>query len=87
VTYHSAATSFESGDSNGTNDVFVFDVQTGTTVRVSSTSDGTAGNNESKNADISADGKYIVFQSYANNLVSGDTNAKTDIFVAENPLK
>jgi hypothetical protein len=87
VTYHSPGTTFESRDSNGTNDVFVSDIQTGITVRVSSTGDGNAGNNESKNADISADGKYIIFQSYAGDLVSGDTNAKTDIFVAENPLK
>jgi hypothetical protein len=87
VVYHSAATSFEGGDSNNTNDVFLSDIQTGITVRVSSTSGGSAGNNESKNADISADGNYIVFQSYASDLVSGDTNAKTDIFVADNPLK
>ena len=43
--------------------------------------DGTEGNNASESPSISADGRFVAFESYASNLVSGDTNADGDIFV------
>jgi Tol biopolymer transport system component len=51
------------------------------TERVSVASDGTQGNAESWSPTISADGRYVAFSSYASNLVEGDTNGVTDIFV------
>jgi WD40 repeat protein len=51
------------------------------TERVSVASDGTQGNNASDRPSISADGRYVVFTSLANNLVEGDTNGVQDCFV------
>jgi Tol biopolymer transport system component len=53
----------------------------GITTRVSVASDGTEGNSNSNTPAISADGRYVSFQSEANNLVPGDTNGAVDIFV------
>jgi len=55
-------------------DIFVHDRQTGSTQRVSLSSDGSQGNHESYSPSISADGRYVAFESYASNLVIGDTN-------------
>jgi Tol biopolymer transport system component len=68
-------------DSNGKEDVFVRDQDTATTTRVSVTSDGAEANGASANAYISGDGRFVVFDSLATNLVSGDTNALRDVFV------
>ena len=62
-------------------DVFVHDMQTGRTVRVSVSSAGTQGNGSSFYPSISADGRYVAFVSYASNLVAGDTNGQPDVFV------
>ena len=53
----------------------------GDTTRVSLDSSGTQGNNDSSYPSISADGRYVTFQSNATNLVSGDTNGIWDVFV------
>ena len=63
------------------NDVFVRDTFTGTTTRVSVDSDGVQGDSDSLWPAISADGRYVVFLSTADNLVAGDTNSFADIFV------
>ena len=62
------------GDTNGTHDVFVHDRKTGATARVSVDSAGDQGNDESYDPAISADGRFVAFFSYADNLVPGDTN-------------
>src|SRR5437867_3098602 len=81
VAFHSAATNLVAGDTNGTNDVFVHDRQTGITERVSVASDGTQGNKASSDPALSADGRFVAFHSTASNLVAGDTNGATDVFV------
>ena len=81
VAFHSPATTLVDGDTNGVTDVFVRDTLTGETTRVSVSSAGVQGNGNSQEPSISGDGRYVVFQSVATNLVSGDTNAKRDIFV------
>ena len=54
----------------------------GTTERVSVSSGGAQGNNNSFcRAAISADGRFVAFDSDASNLVPGDTNAANDVFV------
>ena len=68
-------------DTNGALDVFVRDRSLGTTERVSVASGGLQGNYESQGAEISADGRYVAFGSYATNLVPGDTNGYFDFFV------
>ena len=81
IAFYSEASNLVSGDTNDALDVFVHDTQTSTTARVSEAMDGTQGNNNSKFPDISADGRYVVYESDATNLVSGDTNGASDIFV------
>jgi Ca2+-binding RTX toxin-like protein len=46
----------------------------------------TQGNNYSEQSTISKDGRYVTFNSSASNLVEGDTNGVSDVFVVENPL-
>src|SRR5205814_1949170 len=81
VAFQSAATNLVAGDTNGTTDVFVHDRQTDTTARVSVASDGTQGNGASAGVGLSADGRFVAFHSAATNLVAGDTNGATDVFV------
>jgi len=81
VVFESAADNLVPGDTNNCLDVFLHDSQTGTTKRVSVSSDGTQGNSPSHSADISYNGRYLVFQSAASNLVIGDSNSYDDIFL------
>jgi Tol biopolymer transport system component len=81
VVFSSYATNLVISDTNGIEDVFVHDRQTGMTRRVSVNSIDEQGNGGSSNANISDDGRHVVFNSYANNLVISDTNGLSDIFV------
>lgn len=81
VVFLSVATNLVSDDTNNMEDVFVHDRQTGITSRVSVASDGTQANNVSRGTGISADGRYVVFQSDASNLVYDDTNERQDVFL------
>ena len=88
VAFSSVASNLAAGDTNSTEDVFVRDLLTGRTARVSVAADGTEGNNWSSGGSvmITADGRFVTFVSAASNLVPGDTNGVRDIFVASNPL-
>ena len=55
----------------------------GDTTRVSVDAVGAQANEASKRPSISSDGRFIAFESDANNLVPNDTNAATDIFVKD----
>ena len=81
VAFASDATNLVSGDNNGLIDIFVHDRQTGNTIRVSVSSGGAEANGASVSPDVSGDGRLIAFQSDATNLVNGDTNGVTDIFL------
>ncbi len=83
VAFHSLASNLVEGDTNNTNDIFVRDRLSGTTERVSVTSNESQANEESNHPSISADGRYVAFISKASNLVDGDTNDWTDIFVRD----
>lgn len=78
---------FSGADLNGAYDIYVRDRSSGLTQLVSlgnpatSTGQRVVGNNSSRNAALSADGKYVAFSSLATNLVTGDTNAFSDVFV------
>jgi Tol biopolymer transport system component len=86
VAFHSNASNLVAGDGNGTTDVFVHDRATGKTRRVSVSSAGAEGNGASYNPSISADGRFVAFESSASNLVAGDGNGTSDIFV-RGPLR
>lgn len=81
VAFESAASNLVNGDTNGSFDIFVHERGSGVTRRVSIASDGTQGKKSSINPSISADGRYVAFESNANNLVSEDTNIYADVFV------
>ncbi|NCD18238.1 MAG: hypothetical protein EOL91_13230, partial [Actinobacteria bacterium] len=71
VAFHSIANNLVSGDDNGNADVFVRDRVTGTTTLISRATDGTSATGRSERAEISADGKHVVFTSGATDLVPG----------------
>ena len=81
VAFESSASDLVPGDTNNKLDVFVHDRHTGETTRVSVTSTGMQGDSHSRWPWISADGLRVAFESYASNLVAGDTNGATDAFV------
>ena len=83
VAFESDATNLAPGDRNGARDVFVHDRQTGATVRASTNTAGSGGNAASSWPAISADGRYVAFMSDATNLVAGDTNGMSDVFVKD----
>jgi hypothetical protein len=82
VVFYSSASNLVPDDTNGVADIFVHDNVSGATTRVSVDSSGTQANGASYYwSSISGDGRYIVFSSAATNLVSGDTNSDSDVFV------
>jgi hypothetical protein len=82
VVFRSFASTLVPGDVNGFSDVFVRDRITGQTTLVSVATDGAQGNQGCDNGTaISADGRYVAFASFADNLVPGDTNNSMDVFV------
>src|SRR5207249_5983308 len=67
---------------NGANNVFLYDLQTATTTLVSFNRDRTgSGNGPSDSPSISADGRFVTYQSDASDLVAGDNNNQPDVFV------
>jgi Tol biopolymer transport system component len=81
IAFHSYARNLVTGDTNGSQDVFVHDRSTGITERVSVDSNGTQGNNQSYFPALSSDGGLVAFISGASNLVASDTNRSFDVFV------
>lgn len=81
IAFQSDATNLVAGDTNGYTDVFVRDTALGTTERVSVATRGDQGDEISVLPSISADGRLVAFQSYAENLVPDDGNGKPDVFV------
>ncbi|MGR8932828.1 MAG: calcium-binding protein [Gammaproteobacteria bacterium] len=84
VAFRSYATNLVANDTNNANDIFVYDRVTNTLKRVSVNSAGEEGNDASANPAISADGNFVAFNSYANNLKPDavtDINSADDVFV------
>jgi LPXTG-site transpeptidase (sortase) family protein len=83
VAFESDADNLVAGDTNGTQDVFVRDRTTGTTTRASVATGGAEGNGYSDSPALSAEGRFVAFESIADNLVpaGGDTNGNADVFV------
>jgi Tol biopolymer transport system component len=81
VAFHSAAIDLVTGDGNAKVDLFVHDRKTGVTERVSVAPAPLEPDGDSTYASISANGRYVAFQSQATNLVAGDGNARVDVFV------
>jgi len=80
ASFTSPSANLVASDTNGVADIFVHDRQSGQTTRVSVDSAGVQANGTCGQSDISADGRFVVFESSATNLVAGDTNGRQDIF-------
>jgi Tol biopolymer transport system component len=83
VVFMSAASNLVAGDTNGLTDIFVHDLGTGQTRRVSVSAEGVQTNKESSLPVISANGQYVAFQSNASTLVEGDVNNTLDVFLTQ----
>jgi Tol biopolymer transport system component len=84
VAFGSSATNLVGGDTNGAEDVFLFDRQTSTLSRVSVGARGAQANGPSNSPLLSSDGQLVFFGSTASNLAAGDRNGtQSDVFVRD----
>lgn len=84
VSFVSSAGNLVTGDTNNIQDVFVYDAEAREVERVSLSACGGQSNGyESSFPEISGNGSYVAFESYASDLVTGDTNSTYDIFVRD----
>jgi hypothetical protein len=83
VTFYSTATNLVAGDTNGVNDAFLHDRATGVTERISVDSNGGEGDKDSYLSAVTPDGALVAFYSDATNLVAGDSNGVSDVFVRD----
>ncbi len=81
VAYTSDATNLVSGDVNGVRDVFVYDRSAGTTALANVSTTGVQGNAVSQTPVLNADGRFVAFASFSDNLVGDDLNETSDVFV------
>jgi len=88
VAFSSSANDLVAGDTNNAMDVFVHDLQTSTTALISKNSTGTGlGNGDSSAPRISADGRFVLFSSTANNLTAGTFNSQSlNLFLRDRQL-
>lgn len=84
VVFASQASNLVKGDTNGYWDLFIHDGVTGTTRLITRSPNGTPANGDTSYtgpSSLSSDGRFVTFSSQASNLVHGDTNGQTDVFV------
>ena len=81
VAFDSDAGNLVAGDSNGFPDIYVHDRQTGTTTWVSRNTEGGESDGFNLFPSLSADGRFVAFDSDSTNLVAGDGNDATDVFL------
>jgi len=86
VAFESRASNLVAGDANGRIDIFVYDRQADTIERVSVSTTGRQANRDCYRPVLSGDGRYVAFYTKASNLVSGDTNTVSDVFVRDRTL-
>ncbi|MEM8705293.1 MAG: S-layer homology domain-containing protein [Actinomycetota bacterium] len=79
--FHSPASFLVPGDLNGESDVFLHDLDNDVITLVSESVSGGAAGADSSFPDVSANGRYVVYHSLADDLVPGDTNGTWDVFL------
>jgi hypothetical protein len=84
--FSSHASNLVSNDTNGEQDTFLHDRNTGITTRLSEDSGGVQGNGSSRAPIFTAQSRYVAFSSEANNLIASDGNSREDIFLRAIPL-
>ena len=87
VVFDSEATDLVPGDGNGEADVFLRDLTSGTTSRISLDRFGGEANGGSRIPSISDDGRFVAFVSNATDLIEGDGNGVADIFLRDRVLQ
>ncbi|MEZ4211263.1 MAG: hypothetical protein R3B39_03180, partial [Candidatus Paceibacterota bacterium] len=87
VVFTSEATNLVTGDTNAQIDVFLHDRDTNTTELVSIAEDDGISDGESSYGSVSSDGRYVVFNSTSTDIISGDTNGASDVFVRDRVLE
>lgn len=84
VSYWSVGANLVDGDTNGQPDFFLFDRTTEITTRVNVSANYTQSNGfQNQFSAMSDDGRVVAYESFGSNLVAGDSNASSDVFVAE----
>jgi Tol biopolymer transport system component len=86
VAFSSESTNLVPGDTNGAVDIFIHDNLSGATTRLSVKANGVEGDGDSIRPALSADGHFAAFDSQAANLVSGDGNGFSDVFLRDATL-
>ncbi len=86
VVFDSVASNLVAGDTEGFQDVFLHDRQTGVTTRLSEDALGAGGNGISMRPVISADGRFVVFESFADNLLPGLSGNVRRLFLHDRQL-
>jgi Tol biopolymer transport system component len=86
VAFGSASTNLLAGDVNGWSDAFVRDLETGSTELVSLDTSGQQGNGDVRVQEISEDGRFVVFTSWANNIDPLDADTMGDVYVRDRLL-
>jgi len=86
IVFSSSASNLIENDTNGIGDLFVRDLHESRTERITLGNDGAQANDTSDGGVISADGRYVVFDSYATNLVGNDGNGRIDAFMRDRLL-
>jgi hypothetical protein len=81
--FSSTATNLVTADTNGQQDVFARDLRRGTTERVSLSGTGAQANSLSQLPAVAPGGRFVVFDSFATNLVPGDTPLTPDLFLRD----
>ena len=87
VVFMSNASNLVASDTNGATDVYLRELGSAKTKRVSVSSTGAQGNGASSGGSVTPDGRYVAFSSRATNLVTGDTNGYADVFVRDRTAK
>ena len=81
--FESTASDLVAGDTNNASDVFLRNVVNGVTILISASTSGGIANGASGSSVLTPDGSLVAFTSAASNLVEGDTNGITDVFVRD----
>jgi Tol biopolymer transport system component len=86
IAFSSDADNLVPNDTNGMRDVFVRDLGFGTNLLISVNTNGLVGDGISSEPSFSGDGRFVAFTSFADDLVTGDTNKAQDVFVRDRQL-
>jgi Tol biopolymer transport system component len=86
IVFHSDASNLVAGDTNGLMDVFILVRATGVVTRASVGNGGVQGDDTSHSGDASDDGRFVVFDSHADNLVAGSASNDNQVFLRDTLL-